>query len=98
MPDTFKCNKYSSQRFRKALEDKEIHCKINLFMERNFKCDEKMLKVHVNYLRNLYIRLLQKSFNTKTSPKMRRKSHKWYDEELCVIKALQALHDAPPMR
>ena len=34
MPDSFKRNKYSSERFTKALADGEIHNKINHYMER----------------------------------------------------------------
>ena len=40
MPDSFKWNKYSSERFRKALDDREIHNKINQLMETKFCCDE----------------------------------------------------------
>ena len=60
MPDSFKWNKNSSERFIKALEAKEISNKINLFMERKFNCNETELKTRVIYLRTLCFMLLQR--------------------------------------
>ena len=40
MPDSFKWNKYSSQRFRKALEDIDMQNKIKSLIERKFQYDE----------------------------------------------------------
>ena len=88
MPDSFKWNKYSSQRFRKALEDKEIHNKINLFMERNFNCDEIDVENACELFENLVTQAATKSLNMKSSSKLRKKSHKWYDEELYVKRRL----------
>ena len=82
MPDSFKWNKYSSQRFRKALEDGEIHNKLNLFMERSFNYDETDIENACNLFENLVLKAGTKSLNMKISTKVRKKSKKWYDEEL----------------
>ena len=74
MPDSFKWNKYSSQRFKKALEDKEIHNKIKLFIERNF--NEIDVENACELFENLVTQAATKSLNMKSSSKTSKKSHK----------------------
>ena len=88
MPDSFKWNKYSSQRFRQALEDKEIQNKIKLFMEREFDYDETDVENACDYFENLVVHAATKSLKLKSSTKVKKKSNKWYDEDLYVKRRL----------
>ena len=60
MPDSFKWNKYSSQRFRKALEDGEIHNKLNYLWKEVLIMMKQILKMHAIYLRIWYLKLVRK--------------------------------------
>ena len=86
--DSFKWNKNSSQRFRKALEDGEIHKKLNLSMERSFNYDETDVENACNLIENLVLKAATKILNMKSSTKVRKKSKKCYDEKLYVKRRL----------
>ena len=88
MPDSFKWNKYSSQRFRQALEVKEIQNKIKLFMEREFDYDETDVENACDYFENLVVQAATKSLKQKSSTKVKKRSNKWYDEDLYVKRRL----------
>ena len=96
MPDSFKWNKYSSQRFRQALEDKEIQNKIKLFMEREFGYEETDLENACDNFESLVVQAATKSLKLKSSTKVKKRSNKWYDEDLYVKRRL--LHSKASLR
>ena len=65
MPDSFKWNKYSSERFRKVLCDREIHNNINHFMEGQFSCDEVDMKNACDSIENLALQAATKNLKFK---------------------------------
>ena len=82
MPDSFKWNKYSSQRFRKALEDINMQNKIKSFIERKFPHDESCVENACSLVGNFVLQAAGKSLNMRNSNKIKKKSKNWYDEDL----------------
>ena len=78
-----------SKRFIQSLKDKEINDKINLFIERKFDYNETDVENACSCFQNLLLQAASKSINlTKSSTKIKKKSNKWYDEELYVKRRL----------
>ena len=81
MPDGFKWNKYSSERFRKALGDRIIHNKINHFMNRQFSCDKVDIENACDFIENLVLQAPTKTLKIKSSTKVKKNKQTWYNEE-----------------
>ena len=88
MPNSFKWNINSSERFIKALEAREISNKINLFMERKFNCNETDVQNACDLFEKFVLQAATKSLIIKRSNKVKKKCNKWYDEELYVKRRL----------
>ena len=88
MPDSYKWNKYSSQRFRQSLEGTEMQNKIKLFMVRQFDYDETDVENACDCFEDIMLQAATKSLKMKCSAKVKKKSNKWYDEELYVKRRL----------
>ena len=82
MPDSFKWNKYSSQRFRKALEDIDMQNKIKSFIERKFEYDEPGVENACSLFESFVLQAAGRSLNMRSSTKIKKKSKKGYDEDL----------------
>ena len=57
-------------------------------MERKIDCDEIDVENACELFENIVTQAATKSINIKSSSKMNKKSHKWYDEELHVKRRL----------
>ena len=61
---------------------------IKLFMEREFDYDETDVENACDYFENLVVHAATKSLKLKSSTKVKKKSNKWYDEDLYVKRRL----------
>ena len=84
MPDSFECNKYSSQRFRKALEDIDLQNIIS-FIERKFQYDESGVENACSLFESFVLQAAGRSLNMRSSNKIKKNlKKKLYDQDLYV--------------
>ena len=84
MPDCFKWNKFSSEKFKNALHDKEISQKIKSFMDNKFDTQETDINDACSLFEDIVLDTAKKCLTRKTSMKSKKKSNKWYDEDLFI--------------
>lgn len=88
MPDSFKWNKYSSAKFKKAIEDKEITNKIKEFINSKFSTTETEVNRACNLFEGIILDVAKKSLKYKNVTKYKKKHNKWFDEDLFVKRRL----------
>lgn len=83
MPISFKWNKYSPEKFQKALKERDTVTKIDYFLQTQFDLDEKGIDSACNIFEDIVINVADKCLSRKKHKnKTNSQNKKWYDEEL----------------
>ena len=73
MPDCFKWNKFSSDKFKNALHDKEISQKIKAFMDNKFDTQQTDVNDACSLFEDIVLDTAKKCLTRKTSMKSKKK-------------------------
>ena len=74
MPDCFKWNKFSSEKFKNALHDKEISQKIKYFMDNKFDAQETDINDAYSMFEGIILDIANVCLTRKTSMKSKSES------------------------
>ena len=85
MPHQFKWSKYSTEKFKRALRNKEIVSQISSFLSTQFETDDDGIDSACSKFEDIVISVAEQSLSRKrVNCSKQHRSKKWYDEKLYI--------------